>query len=65
MANMSTLIIKCNELSADPWCNPTSIFKYWVAPQRVFTLVFVALYIILDDDYICLRYVPCSECPPN
>ena len=32
-------------LSVDPWCNPTSMLKYWVNPQRVFTLVLVALYI--------------------
>ena len=27
------------------WCNSSSMLKYWVNPQRVFTIVLVALYI--------------------
>ena len=45
LANTSIMIMKTSGLSVDPWCNPTSMLKYWVNPQRVFTPVLVALYI--------------------
>ena len=45
LANTSIMIMNSSGLSVDPWCNPTSMLKYWVNPHRVFTLVLVALYI--------------------
>ena len=45
LANTSIIIMKSSGLSVDPWCNQTSMLKYWVNPKRVFTLVLVALYI--------------------
>ena len=41
----SIIIMKSSGLSVDPWCNQTSMLKYWVNPKRVFTLVLVVLYI--------------------
>ena len=43
LANTSIMIMNSSGLSVDPWCNPTSMLKYWVNPHRVFTLVLVAL----------------------
>ena len=42
-------------------CNPISMLKYWVNPQRVFALVLVAFIHILDDGYECFRYTLLSE----
>ena len=58
--NTSIIIIKSNGLSADPWCNPTSMLKYWVNPQRVFTLVLAALYIswmMFGMPYVLLGHI--------
>ena len=54
------------QIMADHWCNPTSMLKYCVNnPQRVFTLVLVALYMSWMMVMYASGNVLFSECPPN